>query len=635
METTEKIAMEQSEEKPNLNVSSSNNIKLQSKTTYARYIFNKMFQMQSESFDDFYSRILLQSRKYESGDYSRDRLLMYKIIVGIRNDMVRKNLMSDADLSLGKALEMCRKSEQPRKKFKGNDMITSHFKTRNKDDAVSLKRKYQSDIVAPSVIYFDGNVPEIQNINDDSLRHIFRYLNLMDGVNMAKTCTRFENFSHTDFFPHAKQIRIEIDTKFIILKAPLIDTFTSESTLRNMEVAYQYFDQFVEDLTFMLLYVPTPNEQAIIWRSSLIMMAGSPYLKALHYNSWSLNADQTDELQDQIEKFEYLTELDISGSAGITNNWRAPYRGIPKIEKLNFTVRDVISTHFLDYFRNLSSLIIDFKQIHCCEAQDLARMFDNNGHCLQILKLYNLSEVRNYSTVGRLIMAKLTKLKSLELAFHMSNSSKYMTELAHLKSLKVCCSHGAINSFLRTLSKNGIIEELEICDGVFIDDENEPQLVFNKLRSLSLQQVCRMPSFWITMTGSHMPVLQSFDIGLRERSELYDLLGFIESKRTIKSLQITHRRPHNDFVLLPFFTQLIQILEEPCTPPRPFLHLNIRQHLDDEEVITTTLLYMKHIITTFSLLFQLQLLDSAKHLLKVVQIKWSTYVITSDVGMIS
>lgn len=574
---TEEITIGQSEDQLNLNVScSNNNIKPYSTTSSKRNVFIKMSQMKGESFEDFYSRLQSQSKMCEFE--ARDRLLIYNIILGITSDQVRKELMSDADLSLGKTIEMCRKSEQPWRKLKSNDVENTNNK----------KRKYQNEFTAPSLIYFDGNVPEMQNINEDSLRHIFRYLNLMDVVNLAKTCTRFENFTHTDVFPQiAKHIRIDIAARKILLKAPLINSFTSELTLKKMEAAYRFFDQFIEDLTVMLQYVATPNEQAIIWRSSMTMMERSQNLKALHYNSWFLTYEQTDELQDQIEKFEYLKELDISRSIGITNNWRAAKR-FSKIEKLNFTARDEISTNFLDYFKNLSSLTIDFRQSNACQTNDLARMFDNNGHCLQSLKLHNLSDLKNYSVVGRLITAKLSKLKSLELGFSLGNNSKYMIELPHLRSLKLSCSHCSINSLLRTLSTKGFIEELSIHDGVFIDDsEKVPPLIFEKLQSLSLHQLCRMSTFWSTMTGSYMPVLHTFDVELRERTDIFDLLKFFESKPTIKSIRLSHKR-HNEFIQLGFLKQLVQILQE-SIPQRPFLNLIIRQfQMDDEEVIKLT-----------------------------------------------
>lgn len=574
---TEEVPMEQPDDQPNLIVSCSKNIQPQSKSS-KRYKFSKMLQMKDEPFDDFYKRIQSQSNKCEFE--ARDRLLIYNIIVGITSDLVRKELVDDADLSLGRAIELCRKSEQPWRKLKGNDVETTNNK----------RRKYQKEFTAPSV-YFDGNVPEIQNINEDSLRQIFRYLNLMDVVNLSKTCTRLEDFAHTNFFPqNAKEIGIVICATKILLKAPLLNTFTSELTLKNMEASYRVFYQFIEDLTFKLQYVVTPNEQAIIWRSSMTMMAQSQNLKALHYNCWSLTNDQTDELQDQIEKLEYLEELDISGSTGITNNWREANTGISKIEKLHFTARDGISTQFIDYFKNLSSLTIDFRQNNHGRADDITKMFENNGHCLENLKLNSLSELSNFSTVGRQITAKLSKLKSLELAFSLSNKSVYMIGLAHLKTLKLSCSHCTVNSILRTLSNNGYIEDLGLYDGLFVDEaEKTPPLVFDKLQSLSVHHLCRMSSFWIAMNAAQMPVLHTFDIELRERTEIYDMLKFYETKKTIKSIRLSHKRLYNDFVPFGFLKQLVQLLKKPCTPPRPFLNLNIRQlQLDNEQVITVT-----------------------------------------------
>lgn len=559
-----------------------------------------MYQLQGESFDEFFSRIQSQGKKLEFGD-SLDRLMIYKIILGIRNDMVRRELMYDADLSLIKTIEVCHKSEKTWKRWKNIEepccLLTSAAETTNQN---AVKRKYHNEFTAPQVIYFDGNVPEIQNINADSLRHIFRYMNLMDVVNLSKTCVRFLDFAQTDFFPqYTKEIRIDIAAKVILLKAPLVNTFISELTLKNVEAAFSYFDQFIEDLTFILKYVATPNEQAIIWRSTMMMMAHCQNLTSLHYNSWFLTYDQADELQDQIEKFEYLKELDISRCYGITNNWRAAYSGISKIEKLSFTARDEISSNFLDYFTNLTSLTIDFRPSSICQTGDLARIFENNGHCLQYLKLSHLSDLKNYSSVGRLIAAKLPKLKSLDLGFNLTNQSKYMIELAHLKSLRISCAHCNIHPLLRTLSNSGFIEELAMIDGVFIDDgERASPLIFEKLKSFSLHQLCKLSGFWNSMIGSQMPVLHSLDIELFERSEMYDLIRFFESKKTIRYIRLSYKRLHHDFIPLKFLDQIIQVLKEPCVPQRPFLKLNICQlQLDDVQVITIMHINAVQIIT--------------------------------------
>lgn len=75
---------------------------------YERYKLNQMVQLEAESFDEFLAKIQLQSRRCEFGDV-HDSLLLDKIIAGIRNDVVREELLWSADdLTLGKAIQICR-----------------------------------------------------------------------------------------------------------------------------------------------------------------------------------------------------------------------------------------------------------------------------------------------------------------------------------------------------------------------------------------------------------------------------------------------------------------------------------------------------------------------------------------------
>lgn len=89
----------------------------QANTTYERYTFNKMTQMEGESFDEFLTKIKSQSRKCEFGDL-HDSLLKDKIIIGIRNDTVREKLLSEADLTLQRTTQVCRASELASKQLK-------------------------------------------------------------------------------------------------------------------------------------------------------------------------------------------------------------------------------------------------------------------------------------------------------------------------------------------------------------------------------------------------------------------------------------------------------------------------------------------------------------------------------------
>lgn len=196
------------------------------------------------------------------------------------------------------------------------------------------------------------------------------------------------------------------------------------------------------------------------------------------------------------------------------------------------------------------------------EDYDLSRIFDNIGHCLQHLNLSSLQYLKGYESVGKSITEKLTKLDNLGLGFKLTNKSECLTELAHLKTLFLISSRfdRNINSLLRTLSNNGIIEKLYI-HGCFKDEaENATPLNFNKLQTIDLFYINGLCSLLKAMTKSQMPAIQSLDICAPGEDELHehDLLCFVLSKNTLKSIHIA--LADKKYILsLAFLRQIIEI----------------------------------------------------------------------------
>lgn len=86
--------------------------------TYERYQFNRMSQEEGETFDEFLTKIKAQSAKCEFGTL-HDSLLRDKIIIGIRSDTVREQLLADAESTLDRVTQKCRASEQASKQLRG------------------------------------------------------------------------------------------------------------------------------------------------------------------------------------------------------------------------------------------------------------------------------------------------------------------------------------------------------------------------------------------------------------------------------------------------------------------------------------------------------------------------------------
>lgn len=429
----------------------------------------------------------------------------------------------------------------------------------------------------------------LETLNNDCLLQICEHLILKEVFCLAATCTRLENFANSFYFPRkAKVISVDIRKKIVLLTA-LLDKECRPFKVKGIPALLSYLGVFIEDLTFLSLYGDLPN----IWCSWAIIIERCQNLKTIRLNHWRFKPDQTHGLQDQMDRFENIKELDLLYSSGVTNNWRATVNLFSKVEKLTISAGDdEINDHFIEHFRNLSSLKVDFNFKTPWQTDDLSKMFDNNGHCLQQLKLSNLSLLKSFECVGQLITDKLPKLESLSLQFDLTSNSKHLIELPHLKCLELDCAESSINySLLRTLSDNGIVEKLRlnqkslpdyedlVCsesslnERFFYDeDDNARPLIFNNLKTFHWL----LPTDFAilkSITRAQMPVITNFSIFYiyPDRCDLNGLFQFIESKRTLKNIQLLFNLNLN-VILSSFFCQIIRMLEESGTPKRPFLN---------------------------------------------------------------
>lgn len=85
-------------------------------------------------------------------------------------------------------------------------------------------------------------------INDDCLLNIYQYLDIIEIVKLAKTCTGLYNFANALCFPmKVKSLKIEMNINDVTL---LYNKSSTKLTLKNLESAFSYFGKFVENLTF-------------------------------------------------------------------------------------------------------------------------------------------------------------------------------------------------------------------------------------------------------------------------------------------------------------------------------------------------------------------------------------------------
>lgn len=118
-------------------------------TTYERYVFNRMTQEEGEPFEEFLTRIKAQSAKCEFGTLN-DSLLCDKVIIGIRSEALREQLLGDdQDPTLDRVTQRCRASELASKQLRGlklDDAPLVHaIANKNKYRKSSDAHKQQAD----------------------------------------------------------------------------------------------------------------------------------------------------------------------------------------------------------------------------------------------------------------------------------------------------------------------------------------------------------------------------------------------------------------------------------------------------------------------------------------------------------
>lgn len=446
---------------------SRHNLNLECPNHNEQETFSKMFQEKGESFDDFYAKILTQSHKCAFG-VDHNKHLLDKIIAGIENVRIRDKLMSEIDLTLNKAIQMCRQS-----------------------DPENANQKDESTDVTSVVRGFS----DLELINDDCLRHIFSYMKILDVVNLAATCRRLQDFATAVWFPKNLESKVEINNNIIKFIAP-----TQKVSEYKLTPSFRCIGEYVEDLTF---------------------------------------------------------------------------------GQLKSSCMDTMRSVF-DHFKNLSSLTFTYYSASGFKSNDFAKLFTNNAHCLKHLNLSELRFVGDKQSVYELIVEKLPNLETLELILRFEDSLKRYIDLSHLTTLNVYVLEGYnLNSILRTLSNNGVIEDLTLRVYEFeFENRHVTPLVFNKLKSLTLRNPRKMNNFFERMAQAHMPVIKDFTFyGLTKQTPT--LVKFIESKRTLSKFYMVI----NDirFQVIPFLHKLIDALKVPCTPERAILKVRI-PHQSKEQV---------------------------------------------------
>lgn len=335
----------------------------------------------------------------------------------------------------------------------------------------------------------------------------------------------------------------------------------------SLEFAFRYVGEFVEDLNFEYFNRRTEN-----------ILANCNNLKKLCFRNHMFESENIYAIQNRIESLQYLQQLEFVDCQGITNNWR-PANGISNVVKLRIdTGAADVTGHFIDYFTNLTSLTINVE--NCCwKFADLVEMFENSSHSMTHLKVTDKSNRIAPELLARLITEKLYKLEILELELCFTEATMCLIRLPQLKTVDLSC--GNVNTILRTLSDNGIIEELKL-DGHYDGSGRNASLLFQKLRKISWA-AASYHNLFKTLTEWQMPVIQTVIFYNIQSHEIDGLVKFIASKNTFKSIKLTLAKATK--LPISFWCQVIDILKDSSTP-RPFVSFVIYPFNVEAEVVS-------------------------------------------------
>lgn len=418
-----------------------------------------------------------------------------------------------------------------------------------------------------------------------SLRPIFMYLNIIDAVNLAATCTSLRKFAISEYFAKkAKHIKIEKNNNgIIILTVPFDNGFTTEiQSMEKLEFLFSYIGESVEELTFKSVCFErlNPTQKSKVVRIFVIVMEHCKYMKTLCFKDCATTVDETLQMLHGNGMSKNLKEVNVSGfNDENLNTLPVTLKGTLKVDILTLSVENNVISHFFEYFGDLVSLNVEF----WCQMwrDEHEKIFDLISDDLEILKVMDSHSLHRISKL--ICNYKLLKLK--EFSF-MGRNNASISRPSRPHPLTVYKSK--INSILNIFSYDGIIERLIFENAVFDDKSymygiqtDQCSYRFNRLKHFRLFSFTE-PNCAIlkALTRSHMPVICSFDIDLMFYStsaiqpELTELLKFFESKKTLSTIRLACGQ-NNLRIPLPFYKCLIAILNEPCTPVRPFLNLKL------------------------------------------------------------
>ena len=100
--------------------------------TYERFLFNSRQKNETESVDQYITALRTLAKTCNFCACLRDPLIRDRLLIGINNNALQKNLLQDRNLTLAKAIDICRRSEGTKQQVKKSMSTTTRQQAKRK-----------------------------------------------------------------------------------------------------------------------------------------------------------------------------------------------------------------------------------------------------------------------------------------------------------------------------------------------------------------------------------------------------------------------------------------------------------------------------------------------------------------------
>lgn len=413
----------------------------------------------------------------------------------------------------------------------------------------------------------------LSNINEYCLLKICQYLNLLDIQSLSSTCSGLREYLHIAILPRlSKSLKL-------YLTAPTSPVLHANFCVMSRNQAKEQIlriGEFVEHLSVTSLHKDFVSVET--WRHFEYILRNCPNLQTLRISSIEFDTKCLNSVSTQLKEFHLVN------SVSSNEDWSEILGKFPELEQLTIDGFHYINEGLLKNCDKLSYVAVN------PSYSDREVISEANGHRIRTFKLYNSEGT---DELLNLIRDKLPNLENLEVEdLNMSWSQPNYRLLEHksLKKLSLDAGEHGINSILRALSCNGVIERLSIVDGLF-DSRNIETYTFNKLKMLQWRDQAKFGSFndFIKIfTLANMPEIENLyfsyypvnDTSAHIEQDFDAIVKLVQSKKSLKLLSIRGAR-----VTFSLVRKLIDMLKANRSDDRSFLRLDVyKLQTTDEEV---------------------------------------------------